>query len=87
MSDDPKDNRAGNEKLTGPRSVDDQRGDRDDDENDTASPFGIFPLVILLVLIVGGLFVIFKMRDMASIQDCVSSGRKNCAPISVPNER
>jgi hypothetical protein len=58
-----------------------------DDEEDGPSPFGLFPLLILLVLIVGGLLLMFKFHEMATIQDCVSSGRKNCAPISVPNER
>lgn len=47
-------------------------------------PFGIVPVVILLVLVVGGLFLIFEMRDMANIQDCVASGRRNCAPLDVP---
>jgi hypothetical protein len=47
------------------------------------NPFGIVPVLILLVLIGGGLFVIFQMRDMASIQDCVASGRRNCAPVGV----
>jgi hypothetical protein len=59
----------------------------DEDEDEGASPFGLFPILILVVLVVGGLFLIFKLHDMATIQDCVSSGRKNCAPISVPNER
>jgi hypothetical protein len=38
---------------------------------------------MILVLVVGGLFVIFELRDMASIQDCASSGRRNCAPIEL----
>jgi hypothetical protein len=53
------------------------RGNGDEREN----PFGVFPLVVLLVLIVGGLFIIFALRDMSNIQDCVWSGRKNCSPI------
>jgi len=52
-----------------------------DDEEDRPSPFGWFPIVILIVLIVGGLFVMFELRDVSNIQDCVQSGRKNCAPI------
>lgn len=59
---------------------------RDDDDDPTGgrdNPFGVFPLVMILVLVVGGLFVIFELRDMASIQDCASSGRRNCAPIEL----
>jgi hypothetical protein len=56
-----------------------------DDDDDRASPFGWFPLVILIVLIVGGLFVMFELRDVSNIQDCVQSGRKNCAPVDTTN--
>jgi hypothetical protein len=56
-----------------------------DDDDERASPFGWFPLVILIVLIVGGLFVMFELRDVSNIQDCVQSGRRNCAPIDTTN--
>ncbi len=51
------------------------------DDDDRPAPFGWFPLVILIVLVVGGLFVMFELRDVSNVQDCVQSGRKNCAPI------
>jgi hypothetical protein len=57
--------------------------DRSDPAPD--NPFGIFPIIVLVVLIVGGLMVAFRMRDVSNIQDCVSSGRKNCAPIDPAN--
>ncbi len=44
-------------------------------------PFGMFPVVVLLVLILVGLIVAFKLRDVSTLQDCVMSGRKNCAPV------
>ncbi len=56
-------------------------GGRPDDDDDRPSPFGWFPIVILVVLVVGGLFVMFELRDVSNVQDCVQSGRKNCAPI------
>jgi hypothetical protein len=56
-----------------------------DDEDDRPSPFGWFPILILIVLVVGGLFVMFELRDVSNIQDCVQSGRKNCAPIDTTN--
>jgi hypothetical protein len=57
------------------------------DEEDRPSPFGWFPLLILIVLIVGGLFVMFELRDVSNVQDCVQSGRKNCAPIDPTNAK
>lgn len=55
------------------------------DLDDGPSPFGWFPIVVLIVLVVGGLFVMFKLRDVSNLQDCVQSGRKNCAPIDTTN--
>ena len=38
-------------------------------------------LLILLALIALGLTITHRLRDAATIQDCVASGRSNCAPI------
>lgn len=54
------------------------------DEDERPNPFGLFPLLVLVVLVVGGLLLMMKLRDDANTQDCVWSGRKNCAPIEVP---
>jgi hypothetical protein len=50
-------------------------------EEERASPFGWFPVMMIVLLIGGGLFVMFELRDDSNLQDCVQSGRKNCAPI------
>jgi hypothetical protein len=43
-------------------------------------------LVVFFVLLVGGgIWLVDKMLDMKKIQDCVSAGRRNCAPIAVPD--
>lgn len=39
-------------------------------------------LGLIVVLIVGVLFVMGQLRHAATIQDCVASGRTNCAPIT-----
>jgi len=40
-------------------------------------------LLIAAVLMIGlGYFLAIKLRDMSRIQDCVMSGRTNCAPVS-----
>ena len=42
------------------------------------------PFVLLvIVLCVAGWFIVSWMADTTSIQDCVMSGRKNCAPLEV----
>jgi hypothetical protein len=42
----------------------------------------IVGLGLIVVLIVVVLFVMQQLRHASSIQDCVASGRTNCAPIS-----
>ncbi len=40
-------------------------------------------MLVAVVLMVGlGYFLAVKLRDMGRIQDCVMSGRTNCAPVS-----
>jgi hypothetical protein len=41
-----------------------------------------WPFIVLVVaLCVVGWFLVSWMSDTTSIQDCVMSGRKNCAPV------
>ena len=53
-----------------------------DGEEKRGSPLrALVGLGLIVVLIVGVLFVMQQLRHAASIQDCVASGRTNCAPI------
>lgn len=42
---------------------------------------------VTVLLIVGGVWIADVMAHIRKDQDCVLSGRKNCAPISIPVER
>lgn len=39
-------------------------------------------LIAALVMIVVGYVLVTKLRDMSRMQDCLMSGRTNCAPIA-----
>jgi LPS O-antigen subunit length determinant protein (WzzB/FepE family) len=41
----------------------------------------LLALVLIVLLIVGGLYVVHVLRSSSELQDCVMSGRTNCAPI------
>ena len=41
-------------------------------------------LAVVLALVVAGYFLMAALRDNAKLEDCLMSGRKNCAPIEVP---
>ncbi len=54
----------------------------DDDEDTGPSKAPMIALIVIVLLVVGGLWLTHKINAMATIQDCVASGRTNCAPLS-----
>jgi hypothetical protein len=52
-----------------------------EDENKSSPLRAVVGLGLILVLILGVLFVMHQLQHAAAIQDCVASGRSNCAPI------
>ena len=55
----------------------------DDERNEQkGSPLrAVVGLGLIVMLILGVLFVMQQLRHASAIQDCVASGRTNCAPI------
>ena len=52
------------------------------DGNDPGSGWQLMAaLVVLGALVAGGLWLTGTLRGAAAIQDCVGSGRTNCAPV------
>jgi hypothetical protein len=39
---------------------------------------------VIVLIIVAVVFVIGRLRQSAQMQDCLASGRTNCAPIEAP---
>jgi hypothetical protein len=64
-----------------PESPEPDAEDAPESEEPPANPFGLVPVLILLVVVAVGFFVAFRLRSDSQLQDCVMSGRKNCAPI------
>ncbi|HET7883072.1 MAG TPA: hypothetical protein VFL55_19460 [Acetobacteraceae bacterium] len=42
-------------------------------------------LAALIIMVVAVLFIMHRLNQAAQIQDCVASGRTNCAPIETPS--
>jgi flagellar biogenesis protein FliO len=57
----------------------------DDDGDDAAAsghgPRALIGLLLLVGLVVAVLFVVHRLQESAAMQDCLASGRTNCAPI------
>ena len=70
------------------RPVDAGKDSGGDAEPDRAhGPFGWGALLVLAALVVGGWFLVRQLQADSKMQDCVMSGRKNCAPIDTGSMR
>ena len=68
----------------GPGGVTDEQDDRP--EPDSRRP-AVIGLLVVLVLAAAGYFLVSVLRQNANLEDCLMSGRKNCAPIETPAAR
>jgi hypothetical protein len=41
-------------------------------------------LVVIAVLVVAAVYLVNALRNESKLEDCLMSGRSNCAPIQVP---
>jgi hypothetical protein len=49
-----------------------------DDETVKRQTGGLVGLIVVLLLLVGGLFLVQQLRSASLIQDCLLAGRSNC---------
>jgi hypothetical protein len=60
----------------------DQRSAREEGEaRRTAALMGV---VVILSLAIIGVILVRELRAKANLEDCLMSGRSNCAPIELP---
>ena len=57
-------------------------GDDDADQRRSAALIG---LIIILALAIAGVWLVRELREKSALEDCLMSGRTNCAPIEVPS--
>ena len=62
----------------------DERGARDDEARRTAALMGF---IVILVLAIAGVVLVRELGTNAKLEDCLMSGRRNCAPIDIPVRR
>ena len=60
---------------------------RDEPEVPDSRRGALIGLGLVLLLIVGGLVLAHVLRGTAQLQDCVMSGRTNCAPIETSSPK
>jgi hypothetical protein len=55
-----------------------------EDDPDPSPHRALIGLVAFVVAIAGVLFVMYRLHQAGRMQDCLASGRTNCAPIEAP---
>jgi hypothetical protein len=51
-------------------------------DNESGSPLrAVVSLLLVAALIAGVWFVMHRLRESGRMQDCLASGRTNCAPL------
>lgn len=59
--------------------------EQDRDEDEGGRPVAaLIGLIVIVLLVLGGLWLSRLMHRSAEMQDCLASGRTNCAPLSLP---
>jgi hypothetical protein len=61
-----------------------KRFENDDRETDDRRTAALMGLVIVLALAIAGVVLVRDLRAESTLEDCLMSGRTNCAPIEVP---
>ena len=44
-------------------------------------------LVAAVLVVLAGIWLVNKMIDLRNLQNCLESGRRNCAPVETPPTR
>jgi hypothetical protein len=59
-------------------------GEKEEESDRDRMVTNIVVVIFLLALVGGGIWIANAMFNMRKTQDCVLSGRRNCAGVSVP---
>jgi hypothetical protein len=64
-----------------------KRSEDGDDEGDQRRSAALIGLIIILALAIAGVWLVRELREKSQLEDCLMSGRTNCAPIEAPSRR
>jgi hypothetical protein len=63
------------------------RYDSDDHESDDRRTAALMGLVVVLSLAIAGVVLVRDLGKESTLEDCLMSGRTNCAPIEIPSQQ
>ena len=62
-------------------------GNHDQGSGDGSRRAAVIGLILVLALVAIGYFLVNALRNESNLEDCLMSGRTNCAPLDVPAKR
>jgi hypothetical protein len=65
----------------------DQGPDHHDDDGGGGRRAALIGLVVCAVLVVAAYYLVNSLRDEGNREDCLMSGRTNCAPLDIPTHK
>jgi hypothetical protein len=60
------------------------RYENDDHESDDRRTAALMGLIVVLSLAIAGVVLVRDLGQESKLEDCLMSGRTNCAPIEIP---
>jgi hypothetical protein len=63
------------------------RSQDSDSEADQRRSAALIGLIIILALAIAGVVLVRELRERSRMEDCLMSGRTNCAPVETPLRR
>jgi hypothetical protein len=59
----------------------------DDDDGGGSRRGALIGLAIAAVLVIAGYYLMTALRNQGNMEDCLMSGRTNCAPLDIPTHK
>jgi hypothetical protein len=60
---------------------------RNDDDGGNSRRGALIGLLITAVIVVVGYWLMTSLRNQGRMEDCLMSGRTNCAPLDIPTHK